>query len=195
MATPVVASSAALLRQYFTDGFWPSGAAYPADAFVPSAALLRALLIGGAVPIGGVEANTGRPVDPPPSSRQGFGRVHLGEWVTLALIMEKDAIACMHLEEGRPAPAGGPLAVDREQCSSRTATASQQSYSLLAAHGYNSRAGNSVHLAGSPGSPNLALLDRVPIKKGGAPFLQTLRTKCPSQAATRSLRAPPLHSS
>lgn len=79
MATPVVAGSAALLRQYFTDGFWPSGAANPADAFVPSAALLRAVLIGGAVAIGGVEANAnGLPVDPPPSSRQGFGRIHLG---------------------------------------------------------------------------------------------------------------------
>ncbi len=78
MATPVVAGSAALLRQYFTDGFWPTGKANPADAFVPSAALLRAMLIGGAVPIDGVEANTGLPVDPPPSSRQGFGRVHLG---------------------------------------------------------------------------------------------------------------------
>lgn len=78
MATPVVAGSAALLRQYITDGFWPSGAANPADAFVPSAALLRALLAGGAVAIDGVEANTGLPVDLPPSSRQGFGRLHLG---------------------------------------------------------------------------------------------------------------------
>lgn len=81
MATPVVAGSATLLRQYFTDGFWPSGAANPADAFVPSAALLRALLAGGAVAIDGVEANTGLPVDPPPSSRQGFGRLHLGAGV------------------------------------------------------------------------------------------------------------------
>ena len=78
MATPVVAGSAALLRQYFTDGFWPSGAASPNDSFVPSAALLRAVLVGGAVAIDGMEANTGLPVDPPPSSRQGFGRLHLG---------------------------------------------------------------------------------------------------------------------
>ena len=78
MSTPVVAGSAALLRQYFTDGFWPSGAANPADAFVPSAALLRAVLIGGAVAIDGMEDNTGLPVDPPPSSRQGFGRLDLG---------------------------------------------------------------------------------------------------------------------
>ena len=79
MATPVVAGSAALLRQYFTDGFWPSGAANPSDSFVPSAALLRAVLIGGAVSVGGVEANTGLPIDPPPSTRQGFGRLWLGE--------------------------------------------------------------------------------------------------------------------
>lgn len=148
MATPVVAGSAALLRQYFTDGFWPSGAANPADAFVPSAALLRAVLIGGAVAIDGVEANAnGLPVDPPPSSRQGFGRIHLGAREGLRRL-------------GRWEGAGW---VKR--------SASQQGACnlghMLPAQLPPKLAGNSVHLAGSPDTTNLALLDRVRITQGG----------------------------
>lgn len=44
MAAPVVAGGGALLKQYFEDGFYPSGAANPADAFTPSGSLLRACL-------------------------------------------------------------------------------------------------------------------------------------------------------
>jgi hypothetical protein len=38
-----------LARQYFTEGFYPTGAATPANAFVPSGALLKAVLINSAV--------------------------------------------------------------------------------------------------------------------------------------------------
>lgn len=79
MATPVVAGSAVLVRQYYTDGYYPSGTATPANAMNPSAALIKATLIGGATSIIGFEADTGLPIDPPPSFRQGFGRVFLGE--------------------------------------------------------------------------------------------------------------------
>lgn len=51
MATPVVAGSAALVRQYFTDGFYPSGRATPADALTPSGALIKAVMIAGACPV------------------------------------------------------------------------------------------------------------------------------------------------
>lgn len=36
-------------------------------------------MLGGAATITGFEADTGLPLDPPPSFRQGFGRVYLGE--------------------------------------------------------------------------------------------------------------------
>lgn len=46
MATPLAAGSAALVRQYFTDGFYPSGSKTSADAFLPSAPLLKAVMMG-----------------------------------------------------------------------------------------------------------------------------------------------------
>jgi Subtilase family len=69
MASPGAAGLGALVRQYYTDGFYPSGAATPADAFVPSAALVRATLIHSAQPM----ANVG----PAPADCQGWGRILL----------------------------------------------------------------------------------------------------------------------
>ena len=43
MATPLVAASATLVRQYFLDGFYPSGAATAANAYAPSGALVKVL--------------------------------------------------------------------------------------------------------------------------------------------------------
>lgn len=72
MAAPLVAGAAALVRQYFTEGFYPSGRANPADALQPSAALLKAVLLAGADQM--VGENTDGLI---PSNGQGFGRVHL----------------------------------------------------------------------------------------------------------------------
>ncbi len=47
-AAPLVAGYAALAREYFRKGFYPSGAARAGDALVPSAALLKATLLAGA---------------------------------------------------------------------------------------------------------------------------------------------------
>jgi hypothetical protein len=71
MATPGAAGLAALIRQYFADGFYPDGAASASSAFAPSAALLRATLI-----------NSGRgmaDVDPMPADCQGWGRATLDD--------------------------------------------------------------------------------------------------------------------
>ncbi|KAA0217233.1 MAG: hypothetical protein DYG94_01660 [Leptolyngbya sp. PLA3] len=69
MAAPSIAGCAALARQYFTDGFYPSGAANPNDGFTPSGALVKAALLNSAVDMTGV---TGYP-----SNREGWGRVLL----------------------------------------------------------------------------------------------------------------------
>lgn len=45
MSAPLVAGSAALVRQYFMDGYYPVGNATAADAFTPSGALLKAVLV------------------------------------------------------------------------------------------------------------------------------------------------------
>ncbi|UCD20039.1 MAG: S8 family serine peptidase [candidate division WOR-3 bacterium] len=50
MAAPSAQASAALVRQYFTDGWYPTGAANPADSITPSAALMKAMLVNSADP-------------------------------------------------------------------------------------------------------------------------------------------------
>ncbi|GMH38149.1 hypothetical protein BSKO_06033 [Bryopsis sp. KO-2023] len=76
MATPIVAGAATLIRQYFVDGFYPTGKKYKEHGFSPSAALVKASLLGGAFPLDGF-TEAGLPLEPPPSFRQGFGRVQL----------------------------------------------------------------------------------------------------------------------
>jgi hypothetical protein len=73
-SSPTVAGAAALVRQYFVDGFYPSGVATPADAFTPSAALMKATIIASARPILAKSAGSGEvSIAPPPSYEQGFG--------------------------------------------------------------------------------------------------------------------------
>src|SRR5262249_27607694 len=73
-ASPSIAGAAALVRQYFTDGYYPSGMPKLADRMTPSAALLKAMLIASArrVPYKTV-SNTQVPTQPTPSNEQGFG--------------------------------------------------------------------------------------------------------------------------
>lgn len=69
MAAPAVAGTAALVRQYFMDGFYPTGAAVAGNAFTPSAALTKAALINSAHDMNNVTDI--------PSNCQGWGRVLL----------------------------------------------------------------------------------------------------------------------
>jgi hypothetical protein len=75
-ASPTIAGAAALVRQYFTDGYYPSGAPTSADRFTPSAALLKATIIADArsVPYVWSDADGGLKATPPaPTYTQGFG--------------------------------------------------------------------------------------------------------------------------
>ncbi|ACO66180.1 ATP-binding cassette superfamily [Micromonas commoda] len=116
MATPVAAGAAALIRQYFTDGFYPTGARTKGNGFAPSAALIKAALINGAEPMRGF-TELGLPLEPPPSVRQGHGRVHVGRSLPLApgparmFAVDERRIAhgevhsfCLELPPGRDAP-------------------------------------------------------------------------------------------
>ncbi len=47
MATPTIAGGAALLRQYFVDGFYPRGARQASDTTEPNGALMKAVLLNG----------------------------------------------------------------------------------------------------------------------------------------------------
>ena len=51
MSTPIVAGGAALLRQYFTDGYYPSGSKTDGDAHEPTASLVKAVLLNGTRPL------------------------------------------------------------------------------------------------------------------------------------------------
>ncbi len=79
MATPAVAGAVALVRQYFTEGWYPTGVKNPSDAFIPSGALLKAMIIASAEQMNGVDPDgiDSREVHPIPDSSQGWGRVKL----------------------------------------------------------------------------------------------------------------------
>ena len=68
-ACPAVAASAVLVRQYYTEGFYPSGAANPKDAFTPSGALMQATLLNATEDMTGVSGY--------PSDQEGWGRLVL----------------------------------------------------------------------------------------------------------------------
>ena len=67
MAQPAVAAIAILTREYFLDGFYPSGAAHPSDSFEPSGSLLKAVLIASGQDISETPGY--------PNMREGWGRV------------------------------------------------------------------------------------------------------------------------
>ena len=52
-ATPHAAGAAALVRQYFTEGWWATGSADAANALTPTGALMRAVLVCSAVDMSG----------------------------------------------------------------------------------------------------------------------------------------------
>lgn len=74
-ASPTIAGAALLVRQYYTDGFYPTGVATPSNVFTPSAALLKATLIASARRVPNKYNAQGQVVasDPVPSYEQGFG--------------------------------------------------------------------------------------------------------------------------
>ena len=46
MATPIAAGNAALVQQYFQEGWYPTGVKTPANSMQPSGALMKAVLLG-----------------------------------------------------------------------------------------------------------------------------------------------------
>ena len=72
MSAPTHAGSAALVRQYFVDGFYPTGSAIQNNSITPSAALIKATMVNSGSNM------TGTYIDGPiPSTGQGWGRILL----------------------------------------------------------------------------------------------------------------------
>ena len=80
MATPLVGGAALLVRQYFTDGFYKDKDKNVIDN--PSGALIKAVLINGAVEMQGF-TERGLPLEQAPSFRQGYGRVDISNSIAL----------------------------------------------------------------------------------------------------------------
>jgi len=73
MASPAAAGMAALVRQYYTDGNYPTGAPVVANRFTPSAALIKATMLNS------TQTMTGTGTGPVPNVCQGWGRVLLDD--------------------------------------------------------------------------------------------------------------------
>jgi hypothetical protein len=71
MASPGAAGMAALVRQYYVDGHFPSGAPVVADRFTPTAALIKATMLNS------TKTMTGTGTGAVPNNCQGWGRVLL----------------------------------------------------------------------------------------------------------------------
>lgn len=96
MATPTVAGGAALMRQYFTDGFYPTGARSAADSYSPSGALMKAVLMNG----------TSAPATLP-NQTFGWGRI----WLDANLYFPGDERKLRHFD----VPNGAGLETGQEQ--------------------------------------------------------------------------------
>ena len=99
MATPTTAGGIALIRQYFTEGWYPTGKKNPSDGFIPSAALLKATVMAGAVEITGSGSDYNNE-GVYPNNSQGWGRVNLdnslyfdGDLSKLVIFEEKAGIS------------------------------------------------------------------------------------------------------
>lgn len=92
MACPAITGCAALVRQYFTDGYFPTGAAVPGDSYTPTGSLIKAMLLNGTVDMTGIAGY--------PSNQEGWGRLLLdnvlffsGETRRLWWVDKKKALA------------------------------------------------------------------------------------------------------
>ena len=110
-SAPTAAGMAVLARQYFTDGYYPSGKRNPSDARTPSSALLRAVLLNSSRPLrGGIATFYGAfsvrgTVPAIPSPEQGFGRITLDD----TLYLEGDRRDLSVLADIASSEAEGPL--------------------------------------------------------------------------------------
>lgn len=71
MSAPTIAGNAGLVRQFFTDGFYPRGTKTIADSYNPSGMALKAVLLNGTNPI--LNSNTA-PTDQFFNGNYGWGR-------------------------------------------------------------------------------------------------------------------------
>ena len=104
MATPVVSGLALLVRQYFMEGRYPRGVKTSVDRFVPSGALVKAIIINSAVRMQqwGSAAQT-IILGPPPDNYQGFGKPQLSRVLRLGVGTDQPGLS---VADSRPLSEG-----------------------------------------------------------------------------------------
>eukprot|EP00588_Corethron_pennatum_P009647 CAMPEP_0194272156 /NCGR_PEP_ID=MMETSP0169-20130528/5782_1 /TAXON_ID=218684 /ORGANISM="Corethron pennatum, Strain L29A3" /LENGTH=643 /DNA_ID=CAMNT_0039014745 /DNA_START=146 /DNA_END=2074 /DNA_ORIENTATION=+ len=83
MACPGVAGSALILRQYFMDGFYPTGTKNPGDAFTPSGYLIKAAILNSGRTVLGRDNGGSSHPSTPYDETQGFGLMSMIDAVYL----------------------------------------------------------------------------------------------------------------
>lgn len=135
MATPAVAGGAALARQYFTDGFYPTGVRTPANARKPLGTEMKALLTNGTAFIGNS-----------PSNNYGWGRI----WLDNNLYFPADA---------------RDLRMFGRQQSTGLATGEQHEYQVQVGAGQEFRATLAWYdPPGTPGAAGTALVNNLDLE-------------------------------
>ena len=101
-SAPSLAGAAALVRQYYTDGYYPTGVATPGNRFTPSAALLKATLIAAAHRVPYItQSNIQVDSKPVPSNEQGFGFPVLDDALYFPGDLSKLRVSQSDLAEGQ----------------------------------------------------------------------------------------------
>ena len=101
MAAPIVSGTAALIRQYFEQAWYPGGSLGSGVAMNPSSALVKAVLINGAQAIDGIQLRNGTTkASTEYDNYQRFGRINLIKSLPLseqnrinALIVDRESIS------------------------------------------------------------------------------------------------------
>ena len=76
-SAPILAGYAAIVRQYFMDGWYPSGFLHPNDGFTPSGALMKAILVHGGQPLQYISDGATSTKTSWGDDHQGYGRTQL----------------------------------------------------------------------------------------------------------------------
>lgn len=76
-SAPILAGYAAIVRQYFMDGWYPSGFLHPNDGFTPSGALMKAILVHGGQPLQYISDGASSTKTSWGDDHQGYGRTQL----------------------------------------------------------------------------------------------------------------------
>lgn len=78
-STPILAGASTLIRQYFVDGWYPSGSRKQTDSFEPSGSLIKAMLVGSGQALSQITDTVTSKKTSWGDENQGYGRAQLSE--------------------------------------------------------------------------------------------------------------------